>query len=125
MCKLVKLDDNIAIYVADIKADTISQIAAFARLCPKIDYIYLFGSCLETRCTNDSDIDLAIVANIAMSKLANNRGFRQFKEKLYTIDANQDYDFLYFKSVDQMKNSTDFVCKDIIEKGKIIYEKGA
>ncbi len=126
MCKLVKVNGNAAgtIYVADIKAGIISQIAEIAGLCPKIDCIYLFGSCLETRCTDDSDIDLAIVANIGVSKLVNNRGFRQFKERLYHIDANQDYDFLYFKSVDQMKNSPDFVCRDIIDKGKVIYEKG-
>nr|WP_304717939.1 nucleotidyltransferase domain-containing protein [uncultured Acetatifactor sp.] len=123
MCELVRLDSSTTVYVADIKSGTISQIPELASLCPKIDFIYLFGSCLETRCTNDSDIDLAIIANIGMSKLINSKGFREFKEKLYNIDIDQDYDFLYFRSVEQIKNSPDFVCRDIIDKGKIIYEK--
>ncbi|MGN0326249.1 MAG: nucleotidyltransferase domain-containing protein [Lachnospiraceae bacterium] len=50
--------------VEDINADIIKQILALAEFWNKIDYIYIFGSSLEERCTKESDIDIAIISNI-------------------------------------------------------------
>ena len=49
MCKLVKITNSLGeqIEVAEIKADTIKKIIKIAKICDKIDYIYLFGSSVE------------------------------------------------------------------------------
>ena len=59
MCKLVAIDNGngMKIEVADIKAEIIKSIISLARICDKIDYIYVFGSTVEERCTDRSDID--------------------------------------------------------------------
>lgn len=36
---------------------------------------------------------------------------------------NQEYDILYFRSLENIRSSKDFVCKDIISKGKTVYER--
>lgn len=56
MCKLVEIENNIGekITVADIKMDTIKQIIEIAKICEQIDYIYLFGSSIEERCSYSS-----------------------------------------------------------------------
>ena len=49
MCKLVAIDNGngMKIEVADIKAEIIKSIISLARICDKIDYIYVFGSTVE------------------------------------------------------------------------------
>ncbi len=128
MCKLVAIDNGngMKIEVADIKAEIIKSIISLARICDKIDYIYVFGSTVEERCTDRSDIDIAIISNVTRSKLFQNKSYNEFTKRLYNIDLNQDYDILQFNSMDEIKNSKDFVCRDIICKGKLLYErKGA
>jgi len=100
MCKLVKITNSLGeqIEVAEIKADTIKKIIKIAKICDKIDYIYLFGSSVEERCTDESDIDLAIISNVSASKLCNRSSYREFKERLYAIDTDQEYDRLQFNS---------------------------
>jgi len=89
----------------------------------KIDYIYLFGSSLEERCKQNSDIDIALILNVVRSRLFRDKGFNLFINKLYSIDNEQDYDRLYFKSLEELQSRDEIVCKEIINKGKIIYNK--
>lgn len=123
MCKLVEIKNNTnnIIKVASIKAETIQKIIEYASSCSKIDYIYLFGSSIEERCTEKSDIDLAIISNITRSRLYHNKTYDKFKTKIYNIDDGQDYDFLHFNSLKELKNSKDRVCKDILENGVMLY----
>lgn len=125
MCKLVEIENNVGekITVADIKMDTIKQIIEIAKICEQIDYIYLFGSSIEERCTEKSDIDLAIISNVTASKLYNRSSYRKFKDKLYSIDENQEYDRLQFNSLKAIRNSKDPICKDITLKGKLMYKR--
>ncbi|MEZ3461310.1 MAG: nucleotidyltransferase domain-containing protein [Lachnospiraceae bacterium] len=125
MCKLVKITNSLGeqIEVAEIKADTIKKIIKIAKICDKIDYIYLFGSSVEERCTDESDIDLAIISNVSASKLYNRSSYREFKERLYAIDRDQEYDRLQFNSLKAMRNSKEPVCLDIISKGKLLYQR--
>lgn len=125
MCKLITIKSNNGknIKVADIKADIIKQIILLAHGCSQIEYIYLFGSSIEERCTDASDIDIAIVSNISRAKLFHSKDYDEFTNKLYNIDNNQDYDILQFNSLDTIKNSDDFVCRDIISRGKLLYQR--
>lgn len=125
MCKLVKITNSLGeqIEVAEIKADTIKKIIKIAKICDKIDYIYLFGSSVEERCTDESDIDLAIISNVSASKLCNRSSYREFKERLYAIDRDQEYDRLQFNSLKAIRNSKEPVCLDIISKGKLLYQR--
>lgn len=125
MCKLVKITNSLGeqIEVAEIKADTIKKIIKIAKICDKIDYIYLFGSSVEERCTDESDIDLAIISNVSASKLCNRSSYREFKERLYAIDTEQEYDRLQFNSLKAIRNSKEPICLDIISKGKLLYQR--
>ena len=128
MCKLVTVENSngTKIEVADIKAEIIKKIISLAHTCDKIDYIYVFGSTVDESCTVKSDIDIAIISNVSRSKLFKTKSYNEFTNKLYNIDIDQDYDILQFNSLDAIKNSDDFVCRDIIDKGKLLYErKGA
>ncbi|MBD5508818.1 MAG: nucleotidyltransferase domain-containing protein [Lachnospiraceae bacterium] len=125
MCNLVKIKNNKnkEIQVASIKADTLQQLIQIFSICNKIEKVYLFGSALEERCTEKSDIDIAIISSTSLGKLITDKGYKQFKHQLYNIGDNQEYDILYFKSLEQIQKSNDLVCKDIISKGSIIYER--
>lgn len=128
MCKLVTIENSngAKIKVADIKVEIIKKIISLAYACQSIDYIYAFGSTVEESCTEKSDIDIAIISNVTRSKLFHSKSYNEFINKLYGIDLDQDYDILQFNSLDAIKNSDDFVCRDIIGKGKLLYErKGA
>ena len=123
MCRLVYIQSNAGanIEVADIKAGIIKKILEIAPGCSKIDYIY--GSSVEERCTEKSDIDIAIVSNVTRSKLFKSKDYREFTNKLYNIDIEQDYDILQFNSIKIIKESNDAVCNDILTKGKLIYKR--
>ena len=125
MCKLVKIQSNTGedILVADIKADIIKQIILLASKCSKIEHIYLFGSSLEERCKESSDIDLAIISNVTRAKLFHSKSYDEFLDKLYDINIDQDYDILQFNSLDILKRRKEFICKDILTKGKTIYQR--
>ncbi|MCH5270361.1 MAG: nucleotidyltransferase domain-containing protein [Lachnospiraceae bacterium] len=125
MCKLVTIENSngAKIEVADIKAEIIKKIISLAHSCDKIDYIYVFGSTVEESCTSKSDIDIAIISNVTRSKLFQTKSYNEFTNELYNIDLNQEYDILQFNSLDAIKNSEDFVCRDILDKGKLLYER--
>lgn len=113
MCRLVKLYEDKAINVADIKRDHILNMVECAKDCNEIDKILLFGSALESRCTKDSDIDVAIVGNLPRGRFNKPNGYLSFRERVYSYDFEQEYDMLYFKDI----------LEDIASNGVVIYSK--
>ena len=62
MCQVTEMSiGGRTIRVADIKQKYIENIASAARECSYIDRVVLFGSSLENRCREESDIDLAVL----------------------------------------------------------------
>lgn len=113
MCSLVKLYEDKAVKVADIKRNHILNMVKCAKDCNEIDKIVLFGSALESRCTKDSDIDVAIVGNLPRGRFNKLRGYLDFRERVYSYDFEQEYDMLYFKDS----------VGDIASNGVVIYNK--
>ena len=79
MCKLVDIETNYGekVKVADIKSREIRNIIDAASLCDKIDMLILYGSSLEDRCIDKSDIDIAIVSKYPVSKLCRYKSFHE------------------------------------------------
>lgn len=125
MCRLSVLSSDKQIQVADIKKPIIENIVMIANICKEIDYIILFGSSLEDKCTEQSDIDLAIISNVTRAKLLRSNGYDRFTTALYNIDDEQTYDILQFNFMEDLKKRDSVVCKDIVNKGKIIYRRKA
>ncbi len=129
MCKLQKINTNFdsSVMVADNKSKIIECIIELAKDCADIDAIILFGSALETRCKKTSDIDIAIISKKTINALSEKKSFRQFKDSVYLLDMSQEYDFLYFKSLEEIdkKKDTATICKELIDNGKVIYKRQA
>lgn len=127
MCKLISIqtNHNTSVEIADIKKKYIENIIDKAPICNKISAIILFGSSLEERCTDESDIDIAIISDYTIGRLCKIKSFNTFTEILYKFDLNQDYDILYFKSLEEIQqNKTNApICKELKQKGKIIYRR--
>lgn len=127
MCKLVdiKLNDGTYIKVADIKKRYIENIISSASKCKQIDYIILFGSALEERCTDESDIDIAIISKYTIDRLSKLESYLKFITEVYDLNLYQEYDRLYFKSLSEIEENEyeAYICKELIQKGKIIYKK--
>lgn len=125
MCRLVDVQTNYGemVRVAEIKRDSIMNIIEAAEGCDKIDEIILFGSSLEERCSEQSDIDIAVISNAKRAKLFNSRAYNEFIRKMYRYRMGQDYDILQFNSIDDIWNSKDAVCFDIKHAGKTIYRR--
>ena len=94
MCKLVNYHNGRKI--ADIKLRHIENISKQAEKCRNITRIMLFGSSLEERCTERSDIDIALFGDMGKSKYLGTKEFRVFQDQLFLYDLDQDYDILYF-----------------------------
>ncbi len=96
MCTLIELDNGS--FVADIKKKYIQNICESARNFENITRIVLFGSALQTRCTEESDIDIAVFGKKSRSEYLKSKEFKQFQRKLFAFDDtfSQDYDVLYF-----------------------------
>ena len=124
LCKLINIKTNYGsiIKVADIKKDCIKNIIEIAPICDKIDYIYIFGSSLELSCKEQSDIDIAIISNIKRNKLFKNKSYDNFTSRLYSKSLEQDYDILFFESKDDLY-ADDLICKEILQKGQILYKR--
>ena len=129
MCKLIKINTNFnsSVMVADYKAKIIRHIIDTAKNCHDIDAIMLFGSVLDMRCKEKSDIDIVIISKKSVNALGNRKSFNEFIKNLYLMDFSQEYDFLYFKSIDEIYQKRDEVpiCKELSEKGQIIYKRQA
>ena len=83
MCKVTAFTiDGRTIHMADIKQKYVANIIDAARKCDYIDKIILFGSALEERCKESSDIDLAIFGNQSKGKCLASRKFRRFSDQL-------------------------------------------
>ena len=120
MCRLVSLrTGNREIKVADIKKDCIKNIISNARLCKEIKKIILFGSALEERCQEDSDIDIAVFGMHTKNMMFRLKSYRDFVNAVVTFGKWQDYDVLYFDMTDQ----GDAGIMSEIERGVVLYER--
>lgn len=119
VCRLVKWNGDR--YVADIKYDHILNITKQAQKCKNIRRIMLFGSSLEERCSDRSDIDIAVFGTIPKGKYIDSKEFRMFKKGLFEFDWDQDYDVLYF--AENGKNRGDILAE--IDRGIEIYRRTA
>ncbi len=118
MCSLIKLENGG--YVADIKQKYIANIAAAAKDSQNINRIVLFGSATQTRCTDASDIDIAVFGSKKSSEYLRSKEFKEFQRKLFSFDDfTQDYDILYF--TDNLPYS-DPIMRDIVN-GTEIYRR--
>ena len=121
MCKVTdyRIDGRV-IHMADIKQKYVSNIIDAAKKCDYIDRIILFGSALEERCRDESDLDLAVFGNQTKYKCLTSKKYRDFLEQIYAFDNhNQAYDFLYFKTG---SNNHSRIMEDI-EKGEVLYAR--
>lgn len=96
MCKLKALPNGKS--VAEIKYSFIENIIAQAEKCKNISRIMLFGSAIEERCSDRSDIDIAVFGTQKKNKYLRSKEFKDFQRSLFMYgDAfSQDYDILYF-----------------------------
>ncbi|MCD8014504.1 MAG: nucleotidyltransferase domain-containing protein [Lachnospiraceae bacterium] len=128
MCELsrVKTNFDTEVRIADIKKDYVENIIKTAPLCRSIAEIILFGSVLEERCTESSDIDLLIVSEKKKSRLYRDRSYINFKNKIFIDgDYKQDYDFIYMNCKEDMdrKAASSVLFRDIKVYGQTIYRR--
>lgn len=119
MSKLIdlQLTDRV-VKVADIKAEYIKNIVNSVKLCDYIEKVVIFGSAIEERCTEESDIDIAVFGNVSEYRCLRSKKYKDFSEAIYKYnDFEQTYDILYFES---KRIYTDSIMKDI-EQGEVIY----
>ena len=84
MCKMIHYKDGK--YIADIKHKYILNIIQQAEQCENIYRIMLFGSSLEERCTDSSDIDIAVLESSQKISICNQRNSKGFRIScFYTI----------------------------------------
>lgn len=125
--ELVAIQTNYGDYVnvASAKKECIENVIKQAALCKQISAIILFGSSLEERCTNRSDIDLAIISETQLSRLFQRKSYDTFSRNVYSFDWEQGYDILYFKSIEEIekKQYKVGICNELVNKGKIIYKR--
>ena len=121
MCKLItkKIQDR-HIRVADIKEDYIDNIINSAELCNQINRIVLFGSATEERCTEISDIDIAVFGSRTKSQMYSSKEYKAFIQAVVSYGGAQDYDILYF---DDRKTSSGGIIEDI-RNGEVLFERG-
>lgn len=128
MCQMVQVKTNFdtEIEVADIKKDIIENIVEAAGICTRICQIILFGSVIESRCTEDSDVDMLVVSDVSRSRLYKDKGYREFLKKLHDKDDyEQMYDVICVHGMDEVYQKQDMVClfRDVIENGKTLYRR--
>ena len=81
--------------------------------------IILFGSCANGKIKSSSDIDMLII------KKSNKRRIDRIKEVLMMIDNNLPFEPLIYtpQEIKKRIELDDFFIKNIVKKGKILYEK--
>lgn len=120
MCRLVNLRiGDREIKIADIKRDCIENIISNAHLCEEIKKIILFGSALEERCEESSDIDIAVFGKCAKNMMLRLKSYRDFINAVVTFGKWQDYDVLYF----DMTNQGETAILSDIARGAVLYER--
>ena len=130
MCRLVCMNTNFNthIMVADIKAEYIQNILEKADICSNICSIYLFGSVLREDCSEDSDIDVLVVSDVARSKLYKTRGYKQFLRKLHDKDGYiQQYDVICVHGIQELEKNRHKIIlyNDVLIYGRELYRKKA
>ena len=106
--------------VAEIKQKYMNNIAEAANECDIIDRVILFGSSIEERCQESSDIDLAIFGKQIPSRALSSKKYERFVRKLYSFDNHaQGYDLLYFKTGSVKKSPI----MEEINRGEVVYER--
>ena len=120
MCNIIEYNaGGRIIHIADIKKEYIDNIINAAGDCDYIDKVVLFGSCLEDRCKEDSDIDLAIFGNVSRGKCLTSNIYEEFLTRVFAYNNYcQAYDILYFKTGE--KNNSSIIAD--INRGEILYE---
>ncbi len=96
-----------------------SNIVDAAKKCDLIDKVIVFGSSLEDRCTDASDIDIAVFGSKTKYKMYHSKSYDNFLKQIYGYDLDQDYDVLYFKTGEE---SPQQIFKNILN-GATIYAK--
>lgn len=120
MCQLVSLDVNgKTINVASLKIEYIKNIIDNISRCNLIDKVVLFGSSLEERCTENSDIDIAIFGKETKNQMFKTKSYIDYVKSITSFGEIQDYDILYFYS---SKENNSSIMKDI-EQGAILFER--
>ncbi len=120
MCQVKELKiDNKIFYIADIKHKYMDNIVDAAKKCDLIDKVIVFGSSLEDRCTDSSDIDIAVFGSKTKYKTYHSKSYDDFLKQVYGYDLNQDYDVLYFKTGEESQQQ---IFKNILN-GATIYAK--
>ena len=120
MCKLIALDvGGRTVNVANIKTEYIRNIIDNAFRCNAIEKIVLFGSALEERCTDESDIDIAIFGKETKNKVFKSKSYRDYINSVVSFGNLQDYDILYF---DMTKQYDSEIMNDI-NNGQILFER--
>ena len=119
MCKVVDVKiRNRNVRVADIKSKYLDNIVTSAEECKYIDKVILFGSSIEDRCTEESDIDIAVFGNQPKGKALTSKQFMKFAGELAEFDDFlQSYDILYFKT----GKEDDSAIMAEINKGEVLY----
>lgn len=117
MCKMVQFNEEQ--YIAEIKLPHIQNIMEQAKKAKHINRIMLFGSSIEERCTQRSDIDIAVFGDRDRGRYIDSKEFRKFKSALFNYDWDQEYDVLYFKENCKLKSD---IMSDI-NKGIEIYRR--
>lgn len=130
MCNLVNINTNYntQVQVAEIKFKKIQNIIESASKCAHIQEIILFGSALEERCTDESDIDIVIISNVARSRLYRLKTYAEFLSSLHQNDDYiQQYDVICVNGRDQLIKNKDKVqlYDNVIKYGQTIYKRGA
>lgn len=128
MCQLipVKTNFNTEIEVADIKKDVIENIIEAAGACTRICQIILFGSVIESSCTEDSDVDMLVISDTSRSRLYKDKSYREFLKRLHDKDDyEQMYDVICVHGMEEIYQYQDTVSlfRDVIDCGKTLYRR--
>lgn len=128
MCQLVpvKTNFNTEIEVADIKKDVIENIIKAAGVCTKICQIILFGSVIESRCTEDSDVDMLVISDISRSRLYKDKGYQEFLKRLHDRDDyEQLYDVICVNGMEEIYRHCDrnSLFQEVLDCGKTLYRR--
>lgn len=128
MCQMVSVKTNFdtEIEVADIKKDVVENIIEAAGVCSKICQIILFGSVIESRCTEASDVDMLVISDTTRSKLYKDKGYQEFLSRLHDKDDyEQLYDVICVHNQDELNRSqnTTRLFRDILKDGKLLYRR--
>lgn len=124
MCNMtvINIHDNKEIKVADIKKEYILNIIDACKHCSNIKRVVLFGSSLENRCNQLSDIDIAVFGDKSKAKMFRLKSYHKFVEAICQfggVHDMQDYDILYFED----GKADDAAILQDIAQGAVLYER--